>query len=232
MEYFLKALIILYIYLVPISVVLKTKQSGIAFIISLVSAVIGFLILKMPKVKGYFGERSIRKKLEKLDNEEYVVINDITLPTEKGTTQIDHIIVSIYGIFVIETKNYSGWIFGDEKSDKWTQVIYKNKEHFHNPTHQNYGHIMALKNILYDMPNLKYISIVAFSPNCDLKVKVTSSVIYSTQILKELAKYKETVISIKEATDIYNKLMEISITDKDEKRNIYIGLKKIYMKKN
>jgi hypothetical protein len=56
-------------------------------------------------------------------------LHDITIPSVKGkTTQIDHVVVSEYGVFVIETKNYTGWIVGDEKSDYWTQVIYKRKE--------------------------------------------------------------------------------------------------------
>lgn len=59
-----------------------------------------------------------------LDKEIYHRINNVTLPKNNGmTTQIDHIIVSVFGIFVIETKNYKGWIFGNEKQEKWTQVI-------------------------------------------------------------------------------------------------------------
>ena len=55
---------------------------------------------------------------------EYYRLNNITLPLANGgSTQIDHIIVSVHGIFVIETKNYKGWIYGNEKQRQWTQVF-------------------------------------------------------------------------------------------------------------
>ena len=60
-----------------------------------------------------------------LDKNDYHLIKDVTLPTEDGTTQIDHIIVSKYGIFVIETKNMKGWIFGSQRQKQWTQQIFQ-----------------------------------------------------------------------------------------------------------
>ena len=78
----------------------------------------------LPKLKGRLGEASINfwaKRL--LDQTVYHLIPDVTLPTPNGTTQIDHVIVSRYGIFVIETKTYKGWIYGGERDAKWTQVI-------------------------------------------------------------------------------------------------------------
>lgn len=66
-------------------------------------------------------------------SEEYTVLNDVILPTQAGTTQINHIVVSPYGVFDIETKNYKGWIFGGVKSTQWTQNIYGRKSNFMNP---------------------------------------------------------------------------------------------------
>lgn len=58
--------------------------------------------------------------------EEYILLNNCTLPDhEQGTTQIDHILISPYGVFIIETKNYTGWIFGNARQKQWTQKIYK-----------------------------------------------------------------------------------------------------------
>lgn len=67
--------------------------------------------------KGNAGEKAVSRKLSRLPKEEYKVLNNVMLATSKGTTQIDHIILSIYGIFVIETKNYNGWIYGGEESE-------------------------------------------------------------------------------------------------------------------
>lgn len=62
--------------------------------------------------------------IEQIDSEKYCVLHDVTIHTEYGdTTQIDHIVIAETGVFVIETKNYEGWICGNEKSARWTQSI-------------------------------------------------------------------------------------------------------------
>jgi hypothetical protein len=77
-----------------------------------------------------------------------VDINNVTIPTPNGTTQIDHVIVSRYGVFVVETKNMDGWVFGDERNSHWTQSIFGKKYKFQNPLHQNYRHTKALSEFL------------------------------------------------------------------------------------
>ena len=69
--------------------------------------------------KGQAGENWIHNILMQLPDE-YVVFKDVILKTPKGTTQIDHIVVSRYGVFAIETKNYRGEIYGDDKREYWT----------------------------------------------------------------------------------------------------------------
>jgi hypothetical protein len=79
-----------------------------------------------------------------LDKNVYRIVDNVIVNTRSGTTQIDHVLVSIYGIFVIETKNIKGWIFGAPNSEKWTQVIYGKKRLFQNPIKQNYRHTKCL----------------------------------------------------------------------------------------
>ena len=96
-------------------------------------------ILKSPWFKGITGEFLVNTAARLfLPKDEYHLIKDVTLPNEDGTTQIDHIIVSRYGVFVIETKNMKGWIFGSANQKTWTQKIYKHTHKFQNPLHQNY----------------------------------------------------------------------------------------------
>jgi hypothetical protein len=99
------------------------------------------IILSHPKIKGLIGERRVRKQLSKLPTENYKILNDLIIKGRKVTSQIDHIVISPYGIFVIETKNYKGWIHGSEDSEYWTQTFYKYKTKFRNPIKQNWGHI-------------------------------------------------------------------------------------------
>lgn len=106
----------------------------------LIFAIFIFIILKLksPSIKGSVGEFHVAVRLKFLNAENYKVLNDVLLKNKSGrTSQIDHVIVSPYGIFVIETKNYKGWIFGNEKSENWTQVIYKKKYLFKNPVKRN-----------------------------------------------------------------------------------------------
>ncbi len=95
-------------------------------ITALIFGIAGFIIGR--KKQGWtenIGEYYVRKYLlTTFPEAEYHLMNNITLPFKDGTTQIDHILVSRYGIFVIETKHYKGWIFGDENSKNWTQVLY------------------------------------------------------------------------------------------------------------
>ena len=167
--------------------------------------------LFLPKIKGYFGERSVAFFLSRLDPSKYKVINNIMLQFGRRTTQIDHVVVSNYGIFVIETKNYKGWILGNEYDEYWTQVIFKRKEKLRNPIKQNYVHIDALKEALNgQFPGIDYFSIVAFTTNARLQVKADSKVVYTINLVSEIKKYDDEIISDIYKEKIYTKLMEYS----------------------
>ena len=76
-----------------------------------------FLLRWLIPSKGKVGEKVVAGKLDRLPKDQYRVLNNVTIPTPKGSSQIDHVVVSVYGIFVIETKNYNGWIYGGENSE-------------------------------------------------------------------------------------------------------------------
>lgn len=178
----------------------------------------GILSIFGPKIKGYFGEKSVAFFLSKLDENKYKIINNIMLRNGNRTTQIDHVIVSNYGIFVIETKNYKGWIIGNEYDDYWKQVIYKRKEKLHNPIKQNYGHIQALKEHLAEYPEINYISIVAFTTKADLKVTSSTDVVYTVNLIKTIKKYDGMRISDSEKEQIYSKIISLNIDSKENRK--------------
>ncbi|QEL65719.1 hypothetical protein OTERR_22430 [Oryzomicrobium terrae] len=111
-----------------------------------------------------------------LDTKVYHSLNNITLPTSNGTTQIDHVIVSRYGLFVVETKNMAGWIFGDAKTPQWTQVLGGKKFRFQNPLHQNYRHTKALEEFLGVRPE-QMIPLVMFWGECEFKTAMPNNVL-------------------------------------------------------
>lgn len=120
--------------------------------------------------KGNYGEFLTFSYLEKLDCF-YKLLTNIYIPKKDGTTtEVDLVMVTTTGIYVIESKNYSGWIFGSEKLKSWTQTFKNRKKYkFFNPIWQNKGHISALKNILGIEDNDIYKSYIVFSERCELK---------------------------------------------------------------
>ena len=108
------------------------------------------VVVKSPWFKGAVGELIVNLSAKLLlDKKRYRMINNVTLPTENGSTQIDHIIVSVYGVFVVETKNMKGWIFGSGSQKQWVQKIFKHSNSFQNPLHQNYKHVQTLQCVFW-----------------------------------------------------------------------------------
>jgi hypothetical protein len=113
----------------------------------------------------------------------HVLLNNVTLPTERGTTQIDHILVTEHGLFIIETKHYRGWILGRPSDDYWTQVIYRKKSRFRNPLKQNYGHVKTVQS-LFKLPESAFIGLVVFTGDAEFKSDLGPEVIRLSQLLE------------------------------------------------
>lgn len=142
------------------------------------------------------GERTVRKLLTtSFPSDEYHLMNNVTLPTSSGTTQVDHILVSTKGIFVIETKHYSGWIFANAKAKKWTQVIYKSKKSFQNPIHQNYAHLKAVQSLLDFLEPKTVKSAVVFTGEAEFKTERPEGVFDLKGFEAEIQSYTENVLS-------------------------------------
>jgi hypothetical protein len=107
---------------------------------------------------------------------DYHLLNHVTLPLKDGTTQVDHILVSRFGVFVIETKDYKGWIFANPKQANWTQVLFKRKFRFQNPIHQNFRHVRAVQDLLDFLPPEAVWSVVVFTGDAEFKTDVPSGV--------------------------------------------------------
>jgi restriction system protein len=127
--------------------------------------------------KGWFGEKVTQLGLwHHLDDGIYPRFHDIIVPSSNGTTQIDHVLVSCYGIFVVETKNYNGWIFGDEQSPQWTVSRFGRKFQFQDPLRQNYRHTQCLAEHLR-LPASVFRSVVFFIGECELKTELPANVL-------------------------------------------------------
>ena len=123
-------------------------------------------------------------------------------------------------IFVIETKNYKGWIHGNEKSEYWTQSIYNKKTKFRNPIRQNWAHIYALKEALSEFQQIRYFPIVVFAGSASLKnVNSQMPVIYDNELVQTIMKSsKFPNLSIVQVDSIVDKLNEVKSLDKEAKK--------------
>lgn len=185
--------------------------------------VLAILIRIFGPSKGKIGERKVSNKLNWLPRDKYIVIDDVILPTPRGTSQIDHIVVSIYGIFVIETKFYKGWIYGGEHSEYWTQNVYGEKHQFYNPILQNEGHVRAARRVLAEFEPLDIIPIVAFASTADIKMDIReSNVVYWHQLRRFIRRYRKERHTWKEVKAICNKIYDarISPSRKTEKQHL------------
>lgn len=189
-------------------------------LVTILTALLFLLKLNLVKIKGRIGEAKVKKIIQRLGSE-YISIHDIMLKNNKGfTSQIDHIILSRYGIFVIETKNYKGWVFGNEKSENWTQVVYKEKHLFRNPVKQNWSHIYALKDLLSEFQNIRYFSIIVFTGSAVLKdIESSVPVIYETHLKQTIKKLSASECITDEQIVNIKKLIESSnIVEKHRNR--------------
>lgn len=171
---------------------------------------------------GEEGEYYAARQLCRLDDSKYFVLNDLLFRKKNGLTcQIDHIVVSRAGIFVIETKNIFGYIKGNEKSKLWRSYWKDGRDlAFDNPIPQNEAHITALSERLGIGRQIPYYSIIAFTPTAELQVSVNNvPVVYWTKLRDLIRSYKSTALTVGEAFSIYNEIKAFNITDPEVRKN-------------
>lgn len=163
---------------------------------------IAALYLRSPAGKGALGEAVVNLSAKLLlDREQYHLIRNVTLPTENGTTQIDHIIVSRFGVFVIETKNYAGWIFGTPQQKMWTQKFPRRSQQFQNPLHQNFKHVRTLIDLL-QLESTAVHSLIVFVGSSTFKTPMPANVTAAGGYLRFIKSKTEPLLTADQVRDI------------------------------
>lgn len=153
-----------------------------------------FFRWQTPTRKGEFSELLVDGELRRLP-EVYVVFNDLLFQSNGRSTQIDHVVVSPYGVFVIETKGYKGWILGGENSQYWTQSLYRSKHRFYNPILQNEGHVRFLHHLLKYPTDIPLIPIVCFNNKAKLKVSVENHIVVNRcELIMAITQHQNPII--------------------------------------
>lgn len=176
------------------------------------------VVLRSAWFRGLFGEFKARATTGlRLDRKTYRSFHNLTLPTPDGTTQVDQVIVSKFGVFVIETKNRTGWIFGDERSRTWTQSIYGQNYPFQNPLRQNYKHVKAVENLLGLHPRCLH-SVVVFTGRGRFMTAMPPNVVRRGSLVRYIRSKAEVVLSDSEVNDAVRMLKRIGTTRSSDRR--------------
>ncbi|MBQ0157631.1 MAG: NERD domain-containing protein [Bacteroidales bacterium] len=202
--------------------------SFIVCLLLIVTASVIWKYLHSAEIKGKRGEALVNKELQQLPND-YTVLYDVVLPTDKGTTQIDHIVIAKYGVFVIETKNYRGDIYGNDSRKEWTQVIvtpvtyqrkwyktytYVTKNKMYNPVKQSLGHMFRVKEWLKAYPHLPVVPIVVFVGEADLShVESTHAVLALHELRTTITNYKTIYLSDEDTAKVVTILQAANVRE-------------------
>ena len=171
-------------------------------------------VQEFAKKRGREGEERISRILSSLPRQDYIVLNDVLLPTDRGTTQLDHIVVSVYGIFVIEVKNYQGQIYGRKDGEEWKKYINGKEYRFLNPLLQNKTHAKAVAQAI-GTGTANIVPLTVFTGSAVLKITDFEQVIYEYSLLQTIELHKARVFTPEQA-ERYARLIDDAIEENRE----------------
>jgi len=179
-------------------ILIVVMMLGFAFII-------GFIAGHSISSRHNTGEAMVANTISGGLQRPHLLLNNVTLPSGENTSQIDHVLVMNTGIFVIETKHYTGWIFGDPHGDKWTQVIFRKKFKFQNPVRQNHSHLKTLQ-ALFKLPANAFSSVVVFTGDAEFKTDLGPDVVNLPQLLEHLQAERPVLFDERQMTYIVGRI--------------------------
>ena len=174
------------------------------------------------EIFGWFGELWTKQELNKLPRDKYKILNNILIKTNDRTRQIDHIVVSPYGIFVIETKQYNGYITGSKYDLKWERHYGNRPIYYPNPIRQNYGHVKEISKLL-NIDSSKIINIVCIPSRANLNINHDGELVRNYTLLDRILSYKNVIIY--NCDDVVRIIKNNNITDYNIRRSHKINIR-------
>lgn len=192
--------------------------------IVLILSILIIIICKVfgSKIIGWFGELWTKLELNKLPEDKYKILNDIFIKENDNTHQIDHVVVSPYGIFVIETKQYNGYITGNKYDKNWIRHTRKKQYYYTNPIRQNYGHVKAISTLL-NIDETKIFNIVCIPSKAKLKIEHDGELTRLGTLISKIASYQNEIIG--NTDEIVTEIIKNNITDQSIKKNHITNIK-------
>jgi hypothetical protein len=184
---------------------LDQSDRAVLYVLLAIAAAVGFVIgrrranpaaWRFPRFQNE-GEALVSSVLRShFGPPDYHLLNHVTIRMEDGTTQVDHILVSRFGVFVIETKDYGGWLFGKAEDSTWTQVRFRWRFKFQNPIFQNYRHVRAVQDLLDFLPAEAIKSVVVFSGDAEFKTDIPAGVVMVGELAEYVSQHTAEVMSL------------------------------------
>jgi hypothetical protein len=177
----------------------------------------------MRRIRGWFGEKKTTFNIWlSLNAKVYQRFHDVIIPAKNGTTQIDHLLVSPYGLFIVETKNIKGWIFGSEGQQKWTQSLYGKNYSFQNPIRQAFRQKKILSEFLGLNESIIH-TVIYFVGDCEFRTQLPANVM-NAKLGKYIKRFNNRVVPPEEISRIAGALKqqvtESSIKTRDHVRSL------------
>ena len=175
---------------------------------------------------GVSGEKKVSSFLEDLPCEDYMVFNDLLIRDGKYTTQVDHVIISRYGIFVIETKNVHGKIYGSGNAEFWQQYLpdtgykrygYTQEHQLRNPILQNAGHIKTLRRLVFGF-DIPIYGIVTFPNETDINVTADEPVLRMWDVVPFIKAYRDIILTADQVRYMRRSLIEVISTEESARK--------------
>ena len=182
---------------------------------------------------GNVGEYQVAGELNRLPSDEYFVLNDLMVTDARGiTTQIDHVVISRFGLFVIETKCYKGWIFANPKNRFWTQSLYaggrgwfarSEKHRFQNPIKQNWRHIYVLSERL-KLPRRYFVNVVVFCGDASFMTAVPDNVMGANDVVSYIQSFDKPLFDQDRSVRIFDSVCKLcsSITKEQHENHVHM----------
>ena len=170
--------------------------------------------LESAQGKGKLGEFVVGTRLKEL-GPGHDILNDLTFVIDGESTQIDHVVLSTRGVFVIETKNYQGKIFGKTHEPQWTQRLGRKSFKFQNPLRQNHRH----RKFLAEKCGVKeeaIVPLVVFTGNADFPKGMPEGVHYPKALVKAIRETTDAKLNNAQVHTIRRTLEELGTTTRDK----------------
>ena len=169
-------------------------------------------VVHHPRAVGAIGEQRVQWELSRL-SPEYKLFHDLLLPRKnRETSQIDHVVVSRTGIFVVESKNYHGMVSGRGDEKYWLHQAGTERHPFYNPIWQNHGHIQVLRDLLGDEQPSVYVNLVVFGNGARLNVQARERVWYMNELRDAIESYRTVRMEKGAVNEIVKHLNEVRLS--------------------